>query len=39
MMPSQMNAQFWSAILEYVQDPSKLDGILQNLDNIRQQAY
>jgi alpha-glucoside transport system substrate-binding protein len=39
MMPNQMNNQFWSQILNYVQDPSKLDSILQSLDKTRQQSY
>jgi alpha-glucoside transport system substrate-binding protein len=39
MMPNQMNNEFWSQILNYVQDPSKLDSILQSLDKTRGQSY
>jgi alpha-glucoside transport system substrate-binding protein len=39
MMPSAMNQAFWSAIMSYVQDPSKLDSILADLEKVRQQAY
>jgi len=39
MMPNQMNNQFWSQILNYVQDPGKLDSILQSLEKTRQQSY
>jgi glycine cleavage system aminomethyltransferase T len=38
-MPAAMNQAFWKAILEYVQNPSKLDAILQNLDKVRAEAY
>jgi alpha-glucoside transport system substrate-binding protein len=39
LMPAAMNQAFWKAILEYVQNPSKLDAILQNLDKVRAEAY
>jgi alpha-glucoside transport system substrate-binding protein len=38
-MPEAMNAAFWKAILDYVQDPSSLDSILQNLDSVQKDAY
>ena len=39
LMPSDMNAAFWKAILDYVQNPGNLDSILANLDKVRQDAY
>lgn len=38
-MPQQMNAAFYKAVLDYVQTPSNLDSILQNLDTIQKSAY
>jgi alpha-glucoside transport system substrate-binding protein len=39
MMPETMNNAFWKAILDYVQTPSNLDSILQQLDTTRASAY
>jgi alpha-glucoside transport system substrate-binding protein len=39
MMPSEMNAAFWKASVDYVADPASLDSILANLDKVRQSAY
>jgi alpha-glucoside transport system substrate-binding protein len=39
MMPEAMNNAFWQAILNYVQDPTQLDSILQNLDSVQADAY
>ncbi len=39
MMPGEMNNAFWSAIMDYVQNPDRLDSILRNLERTRQQAY
>ncbi len=39
MMPSAMNQAFWSAIMSYVQDPSKLDSLLAGLEKVRKEAY
>lgn len=39
MMPSEMNSAFWTAVMNYVEDPSKLDSILNQLEKVRQQAY
>ncbi len=39
MMPGQMNTAFWSAVMSYVENPAGLDGILQNLEKVRQEAY
>lgn len=39
LMPEAMNNAFWSAILEYVQNPGDLDRILTNLDQVQQDAY
>jgi alpha-glucoside transport system substrate-binding protein len=38
-MPTAMNDAFWSGIVDYVKDPSKLDSILQNLDSVQSSAY
>jgi alpha-glucoside transport system substrate-binding protein len=39
LMPTAMNAAFWTAILDYTKDPSKLDSILQTLDKVQTDAY
>lgn len=39
MMPSAMNAAFWTACVNYVADPSSLDTILANLEKVRATAY
>jgi len=39
MMPSEMNNAFWTAVLNYVEDPTKLESILTQLEKIRQEAY
>ena len=39
LMPTAMNAAFWTAILDYTKDPSKLDSILQSLDKVQTDAY
>ncbi|MGH2378252.1 MAG: ABC transporter substrate-binding protein [Candidatus Limnocylindria bacterium] len=39
LMPAQMNAAFWEAVLDYVQDPSRLDAILADLDRVQAEAY
>jgi alpha-glucoside transport system substrate-binding protein len=38
-MPTAMNAEFWKEILVYVQDPTKLDSILADLDSVQASAY
>jgi alpha-glucoside transport system substrate-binding protein len=39
MMPGKMNNDFWSAIMSYVQNPSRLDSILRDLERTRREAY
>ncbi len=39
MMPSEMNAAFWKACVDYISDPTSLDAILTNLDKVRATAY
>ncbi len=39
LMPDAMNKAFWKAVLDYVQDPSKLDTILKSLDDVQASAY
>lgn len=39
LMPEAMNAAFWKATLDYVNDPSKLDSILASLDTVQAGAY
>jgi hypothetical protein len=38
-MPTAMNEAFWSAILDYVQNPDNLDSILEELDSVQERAY
>jgi hypothetical protein len=39
MMPGEMNTAFWSAVLDYIENPANLDSILKNLDKVRAEAY
>lgn len=39
LMPSAMNDAFWKGVTQYVQDPSKLDSILADLDKTQADAY
>ena len=39
LMPTAMNAAFWTAILDFTKDQSKLDSILANLDTVQADAY
>ena len=39
LMPPDMKNAYWSAVLQFVQDQSKLDSILSNLDNVQKSAY
>jgi alpha-glucoside transport system substrate-binding protein len=39
LMPTAMNAAFWKAMLDYVDDPSRLDAILGELDAVQLDAY
>jgi alpha-glucoside transport system substrate-binding protein len=39
LMPQQMNQEFWKGVTDYVKDASKLDSILQHLDQIQADAY
>ncbi|GGJ31708.1 ABC transporter substrate-binding protein [Deinococcus roseus] len=39
LMPDRINKAFWKAILDYVQNPSRLDAILQELEKTRQEVY
>jgi len=39
LMPASMNEAFWKSILNYVQNPAKLDDILSGLEAVRKQAY
>ena len=38
-MPADMNKAFWRATLEYTKDQSKLDSILQGLDQVQATSY
>jgi alpha-glucoside transport system substrate-binding protein len=38
-MPQAMNDAFFKAIVDYTQDPSKLDSVLSNLDSVQSSAY
>ena len=39
LMPDAMNNAFWKGILDYVNDPSKLDSILASLDKVQADSY
>ncbi len=39
LMPEAVNAAFWKGTLDYVQNPARLDAILQNLERISQEVY
>jgi alpha-glucoside transport system substrate-binding protein len=39
LMPEAMNSAFTRAILDFVQAPNNLDGILRNLDQVQRSAY
>jgi alpha-glucoside transport system substrate-binding protein len=39
LMPEAMNNAFWTAILDFTQDQSRLDSILQTLDQVQADAY
>jgi alpha-glucoside transport system substrate-binding protein len=39
LMPEAMNNAFWRAILDYVQSPSDLNSVLENLDSVQTDAY
>ena len=38
-MPDQMNQAFWSAMLDFIQNPGNLDQILADLDAVQAEAY
>jgi alpha-glucoside transport system substrate-binding protein len=38
-MPEAMNAAFWKAVLDYANDPTKLDSILTSLDKVQADSY
>lgn len=38
-MPTAMNAEFWKEILVYVKDPSSIDAVLADLQNVQASAY
>jgi hypothetical protein len=38
-MPDAMNQAFFKGILTYVQDPSKLDSVLAELDRVQADSY
>jgi alpha-glucoside transport system substrate-binding protein len=39
LMPTDMKNAYWSAVLQFAQDQSKLNSILANLDAIQAKAY
>ena len=39
LMPSDMRNAYWTAVLDYVQNPGNLDSILANLDKVQATAY
>jgi alpha-glucoside transport system substrate-binding protein len=39
LMPTDMKNAYWSAVLQFAQDQTKLNSILANLDAIQAKAY
>ncbi len=39
LMPEAMNNAFWKGILDFVQNPSDAQSVLQNLDTVQKDAY
>lgn len=39
LMPTEMNAAFWKAMVDFVANPSNLDQILADLDTVQASAY
>ena len=39
LMPEAMNNAFWKGILDFVQNPSDVDSVLQGLDSTQKDAY
>ena len=39
LMPSDMKTAYWTAIISFIQDQSKLDSILSGLDKVQSTAY
>lgn len=39
LMPTQMENAYWSGMLSYIGDATKLDSVLSSLENTAQQAY
>jgi alpha-glucoside transport system substrate-binding protein len=38
-MPTPMQTAFYKGLLQYIQYPSQLDSILQNLDSVQASSY
>jgi alpha-glucoside transport system substrate-binding protein len=38
-MPADMQRAYWKSLLDYTNDPSQLDSILANLDQVQAAAY
>jgi alpha-glucoside transport system substrate-binding protein len=39
LMPAEMNEAFWQAVLDFTADQSRLDSILDRLDEVQDHAY
>lgn len=39
LMPEAVNNAFWKGTLDYVQNPNRLDEILQSIERVAQEAY
>jgi alpha-glucoside transport system substrate-binding protein len=39
MMPSKMNTAFWAGVVSFVSNPADLDGVLEDLEAVRADAY
>jgi hypothetical protein len=38
-MPADMQRAFWKSLLDFTNDPSQLDSILANLDQVQAASY
>jgi alpha-glucoside transport system substrate-binding protein len=39
LMPDAMKHAYWTAVLEFIRDQTKLDAILAKLDSVQATAY
>jgi alpha-glucoside transport system substrate-binding protein len=39
LMPDELNVAFWHAVLDYTNEPARLDAVLDELETVRQRLY